>query len=476
MPLFDVALTRPDDLEQFRAAARRLIAAGAEPESVVWRESEDRQLFGAPPPAASGSFAVPAAFLRLAEDVVCHRDPERFALLYSALWRLARGERKLLEIASDPLVHRLGRLAAAVRRDLHKMHAFVRFRRLEVEDGERFVAWFEPEHHVLRRAAPFFVGRFAALRWSILTPAGSLHWDGAELTLADGVARADAPAADALEDWWRTYYRAVFNPARANPDLMRAEMPKKYWRNLPEATLIPSLLAQAPERTRGMLETAPQGPRKRIGPVPPRALPEHAGTLAELALQAGACERCPLHGPATQTVWGEGPADAPVVLVGEQPGDEEDLAGRPFVGAAGQLLDRALAEAGIERPRVYLTNAVKHFKFSLRGKRRMHQTPGGYEIEHCRWWLDRELALIRPRLTVALGASAARALAGRPVAVLRERDEVTRFAGGHPGLITVHPSFLLRLPDAAARAREYQRFLADLRQVAALVPEIREAA
>jgi DNA polymerase len=474
--MYDVALTRPDDLEEFRAAARRLIAAGAEPGSVLWRTGEDRQLFGAPPPAAAGSFAVPAAFLRLSGDVICHRDPERFALLYRALWRLAQGERKLLEIASDPLVHRLARLAKAVRRDLHKMHAFVRFRRVEADDGERFVAWFEPEHHILRRAAPFFVGRFASLRWSILTPAGSIHWDGAALAFGAGVARAEAPSTDALEDWWRTYYRAVFNPARANPELMRAEMPKRYWRNLPEAALIPGLLAQAPDRMRGMLDTVPEPSRKRIRPVAPRALPEHAGTLAELASQAGACERCPLHGPATQTVCGEGPADAPVVLVGEQPGEAEDLAGRPFVGPAGQLFDRALAEAGIERARVYLTNAVKHFKFSLRGKRRMHQTPRGYEIEHCRWWLERELALIQPRLTVALGASAARALAGRPVAVLRERGRVTEFAGGHLGLITVHPSFLLRLPDAAARAREYEGFLADLRQVAALVPAIRQIA
>jgi DNA polymerase len=209
--------------------------------------------------------------------------------------------------------------------------------------------------------------------------------------------------------------------------------------------------------------------------VPP-ALPAHAGSLAELALQAGVCERCPLHGPATQTVFGDGPADAPVVVVGEQPGDEEDLAGRPFVGPAGRLLDRALAAAGIARPRVYLTNAVKHFKFTLRGKRRMHQKPGSYEMEHCRWWLGQELALIRPRLTVALGASAARALAGRNVAVLRERGKALDLRPGLPGLITVHPSFLLRLPDAAARAREHERFVADLRHVADLVPEIRRAA
>ena len=474
--MYDVAIARPDDLVRFRAAARALIAAGAEPAAVFWRESEDRPLLGAPLPADTAALNVPAAFGRLAEDVICHQDGERFALLYQALWRLQRGERRLLQDAADPLVHRLARMAKAVRRDLHKMHAFVRFRSLRDQDGERFVAWFEPEHHILRRAAPFFVDRFAALRWSILTPKGSLHWDGHELAFADGVPRAQAPGADALEGWWQTYYRAIFNPARANPAAMRAEMPKRYWRDLPEAALIPQLLAEAPERTRTMLQSAPTTPRKRIRQVPPRALPDQARTLADLALQAGACARCPLHGPATQTVFGTGPTDALVVFVGEQPGDEEDLAGRPFIGPAGRLLDRALAAAGIDRGRLYVTNAVKHFKFSLRGKRRMHQTPGGYEIEHCRWWLDQELALIRPRLTVALGATAARSLLGRQVSVMRERGRVTAFRDAAPGLITIHPSFLLRLPDAAAREREHQRFVADLRQVGELVPAIRLAA
>jgi DNA polymerase len=213
-------------------------------------------------------------------------------------------------------------------------------------------------------------------------------------------------------------------------------MPKRYWRNLPEAALIPELLASAPARTRTMLQSAPAVPRKRIRPVPAEVLPERPQSLAALARLAGACTRCPLHEPATRTVFGEGPEDAPVVLVGEQPGDEEDLAGRPFVGPAGRQLDQALAAAGIEQGRVYLTNAVKHFKFSLRGKRRIHQKPGGYEIEHCRWWLEQELALVRPRLTVALGATAASALLGRPAAVMRERGRPLSFQDGLAVLIT----------------------------------------
>jgi uracil-DNA glycosylase len=473
--MYDVAIVRPDDLVQFRDVARRLIAAGAEPACVLWHEGEDRQLFGAPLPSCAAPVSVPAAFVRLAEDVICHCDGERFALLYQALWRLVHGERYLLQNPADALVHRLLRMAKAVRRDIHKMHAFVRFRRLEAEDGERFVAWFEPEHYILRRAAPFFVGRFAAMRWSILTPNGSLHWNRHELAFAAGVSRAEAPSGDTLENWWRTYYRAVFNPARANAAAMRAEMPKKYWRNLPEAGMIPRLLAEAPSRTQTMLNTAPAAPRKRIRQA--AALSPASGgrprTIAELAARAGACERCPLYAPATQTVFGEGPGDAQVVFVGEQPGDEEDLAGRPFVGPAGRLFDQALVAAGVDRARVYVTNAVKHFKFTLRGKRRMHQRPGGYEIEHCRWWLDQELALLEPRLTVALGATAAYSLLGRQVSIMRERGKATEFRNGLPGLITVHPSFLLRFPDASARTHAHASFIDDLRQVAELVPAIR---
>jgi DNA polymerase len=189
--------------------------------------------------------------------------------------------------------------------------------------------------------------------------------------------------------------------------------------------------------------------------------------LAQLRAEASTCRRCPLHQTATQTVFGEGPADARLVFVGEQPGDQEDIAGRPFVGPAGALFDRALAEAGIARDAVYVTNAVKHFKYEPRGKRRVHQKPNAGEVRHCQWWLTQELATIEPQLVVALGATAAQSLAGRAVSVLRERGP-TRFAQ-RPGYITVHPSFLLRLPDERRKAEEYARFVADLRRVGVMM-------
>ncbi len=465
--MFDIALERRHDLKSFRDAARGLIAASIPPQKIIWRDSSEEGLFTTPYLPDGEALSVPAAFVALAEDVICHNDPERLALLYELLWRLTHGERRLLHVAADPLVHRLQRMQKAVARDIHKMHAFVRFRRVEVEGLERFVAWFEPEHFVLERAAPFFIGRFSAMLWSILTPQGSLHWDGAAIVAGPAVGRHEGPREDALEDWWRTYYRATFNPARANPSLMQAEMPKRYWRNLPEAPLIPALVAEAAARTASMIKAGPTLPHKPIRPiaaVPPD--PGEAPPLAELEREAAGCRRCPLFASATHTVFGAGPSDARIMLVGEQPGDQEDLQGKPFVGPAGRLLDRALVEAGIDRSEVYVTNAVKHFKFEPRGKRRIHKKPDRPEIEACRWWLDREVAVVRPELIVALGATAGQALYGRAVRVMSERGAVSEDPRGFRLMLTVHPSFLLRLPNAEAKEREFSAFVADLKKVA----------
>jgi uracil-DNA glycosylase len=197
------------------------------------------------------------------------------------------------------------------------------------------------------------------------------------------------------------------------------------------------------------------------------AVVERGLTLAEVRDEAARCRRCPLWENATQTVFGEGPPDATLMLVGEQPGDQEDLQGRPFVGPAGAVLRRALEEAGIAPETAYVTNAVKHFKFVVqRGKRRIHQKPNIIEIEACRFWFEQELALLRPEMVVALGATAARAVFGREMAIQRNRGRIMRLGNGPRALITVHPSFLLRLPDETSRAAEYRRFVADLALVA----------
>jgi uracil-DNA glycosylase len=190
-----------------------------------------------------------------------------------------------------------------------------------------------------------------------------------------------------------------------------------------------------------------------------------ASSLAELRREAADCRRCPLYKNATQIVFGEGAARAAIVFVGEQPGDQEDRQGKPFVGPAGKIFDRALAEAGIARKDAYVTNAVKHFKFEPRGKKRLHKRPDRGEIEACRWWLKAEIALIRPKVIVALGATAARALSGKALTIGKSRGQPIELMD-HEGFVIVHPSYLLRVPDQAARRLEYRKFVADLRLVA----------
>jgi DNA polymerase len=261
---------------------------------------------------------------------------------------------------------------------------------------------------------------------------------------------------------------------------MQSEMPKRYWRNLPEAALIPALIDAAERRADAMVASQPSQPRKRM---PSRTAPvlsavdaagEAPGTLQAIAAGVQACRRCDLWRDATQGVPGEGALHAPLMLVGEQPGDMEDLAGRPFVGPAGQLLDRALAEAGIDRGQTYVTNAVKHFKHELRGKRRLHKTPDAGEISACRWWLEGERRLVRPRVIVALGASAALAVFGKAMPVMKSRGRPIPLEDGAPdarcvGVVTVHPSYLLRVPDAEAKAAAFRDFVSDLSEVARLL-------
>jgi uracil-DNA glycosylase len=194
-----------------------------------------------------------------------------------------------------------------------------------------------------------------------------------------------------------------------------------------------------------------------------------ASNLETLRQAAANCRACPLWRNATQTVFGEGPAHARAVLVGEQPGDKEDLAGKPFVGPAGQMLDRALEEAGIDRSKVYVTNAVKHFKFVARGKIRLHQKPTTPEIKACRQWYERELATIKPTLVVAMGATAAQSVFGKMTPINKTRGHLIDLEEGIQALVTVHPSYLLRLPDAQAKAREYERFVSDLKIAATLL-------
>jgi len=186
-------------------------------------------------------------------------------------------------------------------------------------------------------------------------------------------------------------------------------------------------------------------------------------SLRKLRDAEAQCTRCPLYRNATQVVPGEGPTSAALMLVGEQPGTDEDIAGKPFVGPAGRMLDRALADAGLDRNKVFVTNAVKHFKFELRGKRRLHKRPNAYEIERCRWWNDLERAIVKPELVVALGATAARSLLGRTVSITSVRGKILQAGNGMRLAVTIHPSYLLRIIERQDKEQEYGRFVGDLR-------------
>ncbi|SHG26838.1 DNA polymerase [Kaistia soli DSM 19436] len=459
------------DAEGFRQAVRFLVAELIPPAEVVWSSSNSPALFGEAVAAGAPPVALPKAVAELVGLVVCHRDPERYALLYNLIWRVLQGERSLLEIASDPLVHRLHIMAKAIRRDIHKMHAFVRFRRVEASDGEWFVAWFEPDHLIVERVSSFFIDRFRSMRWSILTPVGSLRWDGDQLTTGPAAVKGDAATNDDMEESWLGYYESTFNPARVNPSMMRAEMPTRYWHNLPEAQLIPGLLQAAPQRVKDMTEREAMAAVKRNPDKAVAAMTDQEPkTLEQLNQLIAASE--PMVPGGTHAVLGEGPDRADIAFVGEQPGDQEDLQGRPFVGPAGELLNRMMDEAGIDRRAVYLTNAVKHFKFQQRGKRRLHVGPTAGEVKHYRWWLEKELSFVHPRLVVALGATAVLALTGKALPVTKMRGPAV--LGEHPGFITVHPAYLLRLPDAEAKEAALALFLQDLRAIKALAQRTRE--
>lgn len=459
-------------LQAWRDAAREALLRAVPPPQLDWLTGNEASLLEAPallqaalPAQPVAVPAVPRDFLQLASSCLCHRDPQRMALLYRLLWRITHGERAALSNPADADVLRAMALAQAVRRDTHKMKAFVRFREVPGED-DAFIAWFEPEHHIVDRVAPFFARRFAGMRWAILTPSRSVRWDGQALDFGPGARRQDAPAEDAREALWQTYYANIFNPARLNTRMMQQEMPTRYWRHLPEAQLLPGLVRDAATRVQAMHERPAQAPQRRIPtrPTVPRDPADPSG-LDALRRQAVGCRQCPLWEPATQVVFGEGPADARVMLVGEQPGDVEDLSGRPFAGPAGKLLDRALQELGVDRATLYLTNAVKHFHHERSGKVRLHKRPQGRHVHACRPWLLGEIARIRPAVIVCLGATAATAVFGNGFQLARDRGRWHTLEDGTRGCATVHPAWVLRQKSDARREEAYRLFCDDLRQL-----------
>lgn len=455
----------PASFREWCGQVRSLIDRQASPKEVVWNErpeqewlpglgEEDARVDESESPESETT----GLFGRIARQVYCHRDPAKWSLLYRVLWRLRHENRNLLLILSDADVDHLRRLEREVRRDTYRMTQFVRFKPAPGEQGDRLIAWHRPDHDVLELAVPFFVKRFASLTWSIVTPLKSAHWDGTEVRFAEGLPRAADDSTDEIESLWRIYYASVYDPARLNIKAMKAQMPVRHWATLPESSMIISLSQASSERMTDMIEHA--------APSAAAYLPA-SRSLASLRTAAASCQGCALHCSATQTVFGTGPADASVMLVGEQPGDEEDLSGLPFVGPAGRVLNQALTDAGLDRNRLYLTNAVKHFKFVPAGKVRKHQKPSYADIVACRPWLEAEFAALHPSVVVCLGASAAKALFGSGFRLSDARGKWHTAHGIDRILPTYHPAAVLRA-QPEARDGLYSLLVDDLRRVASI--------
>lgn len=465
---------KPNSFEEWRELARELLQSETSPADVAFREaSAQRDLFDAidtadtePEPSNTKRSPVvkrvPKAFLELAKLVGCHRDQERWNRLYRVLWRLTHGEPHLLEVSTDEEVHQLLMMQKAVTRDRHKMKAFVRFRRVETPEGEHFIAWHRPDHRIVRLTAPFFARRFPSMNWSILTPHESVSWDQAHLQYGPGVPASQAPAPDELEHLWKTYYGAIFNPARIKLKAMIRELPRRHWPTLPETEIIPDLLSQAPQRVQEMLDRQEGFAQSANDFLPDRL------TYEDLKTAAVVCQGCDLHGPATQTVFGEGPLTAKLMIVGEQPGDQEDREGRPFVGPAGQLLDEVLTEVGISRESIYLTNAVKHFKFIPKGTRRLHKRPGVREVSACEAWLQAEAALVQPQVLLCLGVTAAQQIIGRDFQLTKQHGQVLCTPWCAQTIATFHPANILRQPDSQKRLQLREQLRDDLERAKAL--------
>lgn len=457
--------------------ARDALAKEWPPESIQWQESTTAEpnlpLFDPPNPEPGSSAVndsgarVPKVFLETARLAARHAKADKWGLLYRVVWRLTHGERDLLHNPADPDCIDLQHYAKAVSKDAYRMKAFLRFREVTLDGEQWFVAWYEPEHDSVDLNAEFFTSRFANMRWSILTPKRCMHWDGAALSLTPGIEKPAVAGSDGVEALWIRYYSSIFNPARLKVRAMQAQLLKRNWKNLPEAVVIEPLVRNAPHRTDSMIQRS-EFHRVRESDFGRPPIPD-AADWETLRQAAAGCRACPLWKHATCTVFGEGPRDASIVFVGEQPGDQEDRAGKPFVGPAGQVLDRALAAAGIDRRQTYVTNSVKHFKFEPRGKRRLHKTASPREVAACRPWLAAEVGLIQPKLIVALGRTACLSIFQRPMKVLEERGAVLPTPWGAPALVTVHPSSLLRLPEGVDPELEFSRFVADLSRIQQVV-------
>jgi probable DNA metabolism protein len=444
------AVVTEQSFEEWRQLARKLLAGGIPPHQVQWQaQSADGDLFGVETPlkneddSCAPAMHVSRELLEMLELAACYRAEDRWSFLYRVVWRWQGGDRTVLSPADED-GQRLHAMIKTVRREVHKMNAFLRFRERAPELGApQFVAWFEPLHDVLPRVSRHFAKRMGYASWLIATPEATAVWDGTSLLQGPPSASGPLEVDDEGERLWLAYYRSTFNPARLNVSAMEMHMPVRYWKNMPEAKLIPGLISHAAAGAQRVAQAVAVGSRTGTQVHVTAAAAQPARAIPTSLEQ---CRRCELWRHATQAVEGVGAPQARVMLVGEQPGDQEDIAGQPFVGPAGQLLDRALRAAGLDRSSLYITNAVKHFKWEPRGKRRLHKTPAQLEIDACMFWLEHEIDSVQPHIIVALGSTALKALLKTSKASLTQMLGQEMSHGAQRIIPTYHPAYVLRVP------------------------------
>jgi uracil-DNA glycosylase len=423
----------------WRESARRGLTLGVPPERFNWYLPElcvgDESLAVASP-------MVPGTFLTWANKIALHKDESKWTVLYKLLWRMHHGEPFLLQEEQDADVARALFLGKAVDRDILKMQLFVRFH----ESHGLKVAWYKPEHFISEDVATYFVRKMPEETWLLHTPQLTVRWSGKELEYSAGLETVPRFLIDEGEDVWQRYYHAQFNPHRERIRVSGSDM----------------------QLCSGGVTQVASRPKNPANPPPPKtkADPPETAQLSRLKSAAKSCLVCPFARNSTQTVFGEGPKRAALMLIGEQPGDQEDRSGHPFVGPAGAMLDEILKELGVPRDEVYVTNAVKHFKFIQRGKRRLHQKPNGSEMSACRPWLEKEIAAVRPKVIIALGATAAASLCVRTVKITTERGEWldTEWAENSKALATWHPSAILRSMDEQSAKEKREQLKSDLKK------------
>ena len=475
----------------FRTKARALALKAIPPDEIIWVEPKavtettlsmfssgafDTGGASKATPLNRNSKVLPVSqvsvspeFLRLAEAVAHSNAAGKWTLLYRLLWRLTYENKRLLEVITDDDVKAALDIQKKIKREVHKIHAFVRFERVEdtsTPSGERYVAWMKTDHPCLQLAAPFFMRRFGDRPFTILTPFECAHWDLEKLTYSEGSPVAP-DRGESVDELWKSYYKSSFNPARLNISMMKKEMPVRYWDALPEADIIRDLILEAPERLKKMAKN------QNV-----RAEPPGTTDLAELKKAATGCTACPLYKTGTHMVFGEGPKTSRIMVIGEQPGDTEDLEGKPFRGPAGKVFDRVLNDLGLDREALYVTNAVKHFKWkhtdipnpsSPTGKTRLHQRASGAEMHACKPWLEKEIDAIKPDVIVCLGATAAQAIFGKVCKISDYKGKLVTDLPWAPNvLVSYHPSAILRAPDKN-EAREMEE---NMRNVLALAHEL----